>query len=143
MAARWSNALARNGVNRGDRIGVLLPNCVEFVALILASADLGTALVPLNTSLPPDAVRKAFAASGVRHVVGLGSSLDPLIEADAIDFGFVDGLWLAVEESKRALAVNELLASVPTASPALLQGHSSDKPAKRLQEPPSSSNSAH
>jgi len=82
--------------------------------------------VPLNTSLPTVAVRRAFAASGVRHVVGLGSSLDSLIEADATDFGFVDGLWLAVDESKRARAVNELLASGPTASRALLQGEDDD-----------------
>lgn len=126
LAARWSTALARNGVCRGDRIGVILPNGVDFVALILASADLGTALAPLNVSHPPDAIRKAFVASGVRHVIGLGSTLDLLAEARTTDFGFADGLWLAVDESKCVRTLRELLASTPPEPPAVLQGTDDD-----------------
>ena len=62
--------MVSQGVRRGDHIGVLLPNCIEFVALMLAAADIGAVLVPLNTTLPTSAVHRAFQASGVKHVVG-------------------------------------------------------------------------
>ncbi len=38
LVARWSNAMAAHGVARGDHIAVILPNSIEFVALILVAA---------------------------------------------------------------------------------------------------------
>jgi long-chain acyl-CoA synthetase len=61
LVCRWSNAMAESGVKRGDHIGVILPNSIEFVALMLVASDLGAVLVPLNTSLTPAAVHTAFA----------------------------------------------------------------------------------
>lgn len=50
---RWSNSYARAlrafGVRKGDRIGVMLPNRIEFPILWFALAKLGAVLVPINT----------------------------------------------------------------------------------------------
>ena len=50
-----SNQVARmlqmSGVRRGDRVAVLLSNCVEFVEIYFAVAKLGAILVPLNWRL--------------------------------------------------------------------------------------------
>ena len=121
MVGRWSRLMVSGGVRRGDHIGVLLPNGIEFVALMLVAADLGAVLVPLNTSLPPSAVHLAFQAADVRHVTGTSGSLENLLSSDAPDFSFVDGMWLSVDdELPGAACLGALLEEVPpNASPNL------------------------
>jgi len=46
-------ALQNLGVEKGDRIGISLPNWPEFVLSVLASAELGATIVPLDPSLAP------------------------------------------------------------------------------------------
>ena len=45
---RLARALARRGVQAGDRVGVYLSNRIEFVDLLLACIKLGLVLVPIN-----------------------------------------------------------------------------------------------
>ena len=117
LVCRWSNALAQSGVRRGDHIGVILPNCIEFVALMLVAADLGAVLVPLNTALTPAAVHKAFAAAEVKHVVSTGILLRPLLAKP--DFSMADGLWLSVDEAVdgATLLADLLRQAAPDAQP--------------------------
>ena len=93
---RLSMTMASHGVCRGDHVGVLLPNCVEFVTLILTAANMGTVLVPLNTTLPPSAVRQSFQAADVKHIVAASQILLDLIPSKHSDLSFIDGLWLTV-----------------------------------------------
>jgi long-chain acyl-CoA synthetase len=46
-----AGALRAEGLTRGDRLALLLPNGVEYIELIYACAWLGVAAVPLNTRL--------------------------------------------------------------------------------------------
>jgi len=46
-------ALQKLGVERGDRVGIDLPNWPEFVTATLASAELGATVVPLNPGYSP------------------------------------------------------------------------------------------
>ncbi|WP_407114594.1 class I adenylate-forming enzyme family protein [Bradyrhizobium sp. LMG 9283] len=61
---RWSNtyahALRAFGVRKGDRIGVVLPNRIEFQILCFAIAKLGAVLVPINTR---------YTARGIEYVL--------------------------------------------------------------------------
>lgn len=66
---KWSHQWAALGVKRGDHVGVVLPNNMAFVALMLVAADLGLALVPVNPSLPAEAIQTAFASTDVKHLV--------------------------------------------------------------------------
>ncbi|MDT8272600.1 MAG: AMP-binding protein, partial [Desulfomonilia bacterium] len=45
---RCAHLLERKGIKKGDRIGVLLLNCVEFLEAYFAAAKLGVIFVPLN-----------------------------------------------------------------------------------------------
>ncbi len=45
-------ALANLGVEEGDRVALILPNCPEFVVSLFAVAKLGGVIVPLNPRLP-------------------------------------------------------------------------------------------
>lgn len=112
---RWSGLMVSNGVRRGDHIGVLLPNSIEFVALMLVAADLGVVLLPLNTSLPTSAIHRAFQASDVRHVVGNSNTLGSLLSSASPDFSFAEGMWLSVDdELPGADCLDNLLIKVPS-----------------------------
>ncbi len=134
LVCRWSNAMAANGVKHGDHIGVILPNSIEFAALMLVAADLGAVIVPLNTSLTPSAVHRAFEAAEVKHVVSTALLLKSLLVKSTAsrigdtgtqdismppDFSRVDGLWLSVDELiEGATLLADLLEGVsPDAQP--------------------------
>jgi long-chain acyl-CoA synthetase len=48
MAGRLANALVQNGVARGDRVCILLPNGIEAVIGIFAALKAGAAFVPIH-----------------------------------------------------------------------------------------------
>ena len=120
LVCRWSNAMASSGVKRGDHMAVLLPNSIEFVALILVAADLGAVLVPLNISLTPSAIHKAVAVTEVKHVVSTAALLQGLLAPNTEsgfsnpDFSIVSGLWLSVDEAiEGATLLADMLQDVP------------------------------
>lgn len=45
---RMAQALAARGLTKGDRLGIYLPNCVEYVDLYLACLKLGVIALPIN-----------------------------------------------------------------------------------------------
>jgi len=98
LVARWSNAMAAHGVARGDHIAVILPNSIEFVALILVAADLGAVLIPLSGTLTACDMFKAFGATDVKHVVATASLLQKLLHDPTGRENRVDGLWLSVDD---------------------------------------------
>ncbi len=50
LAARFAGALLMLGVRRGDRVGLLLPNCSEYPSLLLAVWRCGAIAVPLRAA---------------------------------------------------------------------------------------------
>ena len=127
LVSRWSNAMASKGVRRGEHIGVLLPNSMEFVALMLVAADIGAVLVPVNTSLPPSAVHLAFQASDVKHIVGKADILTDLLRSVSCDFSFINGLWLSLDgECADVTSFENLLRNAPSDSKPLLSAQDED-----------------
>jgi len=53
---RLANALLALGVNKGDKVATLLPNCVELLEVYWAVAKIGAVVVPLSTLLREQAV---------------------------------------------------------------------------------------
>ncbi len=47
IVAKWRNALQKEGLNAGDRVAVMLPNCPEWIAFDQAALSLGLIVVPL------------------------------------------------------------------------------------------------
>ncbi|PVY30219.1 fatty-acyl-CoA synthase [Williamsia muralis] len=45
---RFAASLIGLGVNAGDRIGILMPNCLDFIVALVASAKIGAISVPIN-----------------------------------------------------------------------------------------------
>ncbi|MBK8117205.1 MAG: acyl--CoA ligase [Candidatus Accumulibacter sp.] len=99
-----ADGLANAGLRSGEHIGVLLPNCPEFVLLLLAGARLGSVIVPQSLGFSPEALANAFRAADIGHLVawaGAADSLDPrLLAGKSILLsigGAVEG-WLGLAE---------------------------------------------
>lgn len=54
--ARLAAGLAAAGVGQGDRLAILAPNCLEYVDLFGAAAQLGAIVVPINWRLSAEEV---------------------------------------------------------------------------------------
>ncbi len=71
--ARRSNQVAvflrRHGVQRGDRILMMLPNAVPIWEVMLASMKLGAVLIPATNLLTPEDLQDRLERGQVRHVV--------------------------------------------------------------------------
>jgi len=127
LVSRWTSALVSRGVRRGESIGVLLSNSIEFVALMLVAADLGMVIVPMNISLSASAVHRAFQASDVKHVVAKSDILKILLSSGSPDFSFVDGLWLSLDGEITGIeSLGNLLRNAQSDSTPMLGGQDED-----------------
>lgn len=66
---RLANALAAHGIARGDRVGILLPQCPEAVIAHLAIYRLGAIALPLFTLFGPEALAYRLNDSGAKAVI--------------------------------------------------------------------------
>ncbi len=68
LSNQLANALRPN-LQRGDRVAVLLPQCVETAAAHIAIAKLGCVALPLFTLFGPDALLHRLRDSGTRALI--------------------------------------------------------------------------
>ena len=88
---RFSAALAASGIARGDRVGIMLPNCVEWPLAWLGLARLGAVMVPVNTGYRTADAGFVLRHAGVRAVVTL-RELVPLLREVRADIGAAFGI---------------------------------------------------
>lgn len=69
LVSRYSNLLLSLDAEYGDHIAIPMNNSIESVALFFSAADLGVCVVPLNPSLPLEAVKAAMKAGDIKHVI--------------------------------------------------------------------------
>lgn len=69
LVSRYSNLLLSLGVSYGDHVAIPMNNSVESAALFFVAADLGICIVPLNPSLPMEAIKAAMTAGDIKHVI--------------------------------------------------------------------------
>ncbi|MCB1699960.1 MAG: long-chain fatty acid--CoA ligase [Pseudomonadales bacterium] len=68
LVNRCSSVMITEGLQPGDRMALLMQNCVEFVALFYAAAKLGVVVVPLNTRLTPSELSFILSDSGAKSL---------------------------------------------------------------------------
>lgn len=69
LVSRYSNLLLNNGIQYGDHIAIPMNNSIESVALFFSAADLGVCLVPLNPTLPLEAIKVAMKSGDMKHLI--------------------------------------------------------------------------
>ncbi|HEV2861729.1 MAG TPA: long-chain fatty acid--CoA ligase [Pyrinomonadaceae bacterium] len=80
QADRLAAALARLGVGRHDRVGVMLPNCPQYVVATFAALRLGAVVVNVNPLYTPREVLVVSEDSGMRALLTL-DVLAPVTQA--------------------------------------------------------------
>ena len=66
---RMASFLRAQGVRRGDRMMLMLPNCVQLWDTMLAAIKLGAVMIPATTLLTSDDLADRIARAGVAHIV--------------------------------------------------------------------------
>ena len=64
--ARWQAALLQEGLNSGDRVAVMMRNCIEWVIFDQAALGLGLVVIPIYTNDRPDNIGYILQNAGVR-----------------------------------------------------------------------------
>jgi acetyl-CoA synthetase len=123
--AERSNRVAtyfrRHGVGRGDRILLMLGNCVQIWEVMLAAMKLGAAVVPATTLLTPEDLADRIERGRIGHVVtdpagteklrGLGAGLGRHVVGEPVPG------WLSFEQAYDEASVflphGETMASEP------------------------------
>ena len=100
--------LVAAGVDKGDRIGLLLPNGIAWATLALAATRVGAVLVPLSTLLKPPELLAQLRTASVTHLV-VARSFRGRAYVDEID-GAVPGVVAAVHAGRRHAALPALRA---------------------------------
>jgi acetyl-CoA synthetase len=80
LSNRLANALKAYGIMRGDRVGILLPQCPETALSHLAAYKLGAIAIPLFTLFGPDALEYRLGNSEARTVITDGANLEKILQ---------------------------------------------------------------
>ncbi len=76
LANRVARLLVEAGISRGDRVGIIALNSVEFLAALYGCARIGAALVPVNLLFTADEVEYVLEKTRVKALL-----VDPLLQA--------------------------------------------------------------
>ena len=109
-ANRFAHALRRLGVDPGDRVVVLLPNCPEVLQAYAAILKAGGVIVPVVFLLGPDEVKHILADSEAKIVITAPELLGKLE-------GWTGGVTVLVGGGTGGLAWDALLTGEADAFP--------------------------
>src|SRR5437762_1020082 len=70
-ANRFAAALQSLGVQKGDRVALILPNCPQFLIALYGALKAGAVVLPTNPLYVQRELRKQFNDAGVETVVAL------------------------------------------------------------------------
>ncbi len=97
---RLANALRDDGLEKGERVGLLLPNSAEFMEAYFALAKAGAVVVPLNWRLVADELEFILHDSGTRRLIYGDEFLDTVAELQARGERTPVRQWLQVAGSR-------------------------------------------
>ena len=105
---RLANGLIESGIKKGDRVGILLPNCPQFVITFYALLHCGAIVVNLNPMYTPDELEVLARKTGMTGLVtfeGVVPNVKRLVQRFDIPFilvtkvsDFIDGSKISTSE---------------------------------------------
>jgi len=92
---RIANNLLAGGLKKGDRLGILLMNCYQFVELIMACAKSGIIMVPVNWRFQAPEIKYVIDNSDACAMI-MGEEFIPVMETAAKDIKEIpaDKYWV-------------------------------------------------
>ncbi|HET8674697.1 MAG TPA: long-chain fatty acid--CoA ligase [Blastocatellia bacterium] len=82
-ALRLANALAQMGISKGDRVGIMLPNCPQFPIAFFAIVRAGATCVSMNPTYTPREFERLAKDSGIRALIVMDQLAPAMIAAMA------------------------------------------------------------
>lgn len=116
LVSRYSNLLLDLGAVYGDHIAIPMNNSIESVALFFSAAELGICIVPLNPSLPLEAVKSAMIAGDVKHVIARKSFFAECEKNGGLN---VSGFSICLDKEYPGTVSFERINEMPTDRPIL------------------------
>ncbi|MFC4766420.1 long-chain-fatty-acid--CoA ligase [Effusibacillus consociatus] len=137
-AYRFANGLQALGIKKGDRVGIMLPNCPQNIIAYYGALFTGAVVVQFNPLYMEREIHHQVTDSGIRILVCLdlvypkvanaseGTSLETIIVTSIKDYlpfpknllypikVKKEGLFVAVPYSDKVLSFKRLLSSSPT-----------------------------
>lgn len=98
LAAHWAARLASAGIRRGDRVGLMAGNRIEFLSVVLGCGWLGAVVVPINTASRGMQLQHILANSGCTLVVADAASCPVLAALESWPQALVR-VWVLDEDA--------------------------------------------
>ena len=108
-----ANALIKLGVNKGDRVAMLLSNSPEFVTIYFGIIKTGAIAVPLDTSYKVDELASLFDDFLPKILVAESPTLEPLIPVLSRFKSIKQVIDLSSEDGGQFLCYREIIAVSP------------------------------
>ncbi len=122
-SAEIAEGLLTLGVSKGTRVGVLLPNGVDFVACLFAVTRLGAVFVSFNTFTKPDELVWQLRNADVHTLI---------VRDRFLSHDYIGGLARAVPELSASRAPDLHLDALPTLRRVVVAGSSGPAPSWAL-----------
>ena len=98
-ANRFANLLFTRGVKKGDKIAILLMNCLEWLPIYFGILKTGAIVVPMNYRYSSDEIKYCLELADVRMLV-FGPEFIERIDAIKGKFPLVDNLFFVGKKSE-------------------------------------------
>jgi acetyl-CoA synthetase len=79
LTNQFANTLKAHGIGKGDRVGILLPQCPETGISHISAYKIGAIAIPLFTLFGPDALEYRLANSEAKGIVTDDDNLDKVL----------------------------------------------------------------
>jgi len=97
-ANRFANLLFTRGIKRGDKVAILMMNCLEWLPIYFGILKTGALVVPMNYRYSSDEIKYCLDLADVRMLV-FGPEFIERINAIKDDMGAVDNLFFVGERA--------------------------------------------
>lgn len=125
QANRYANALIARGIRRGDRVALLMMNCLEWLPIYFGILKAGAMAAPLNFRFTAEEIEKCIEAAGARALF-YGPEFIGRIEEIADRTGCLERFIFVGDRlrpdgrtPRRAESHLDLLASAPAGDPGI------------------------
>ena len=98
-ANRFANLLCTRGIKKGDKVAILMMNCLEWLPIYFGILKTGALVVPMNYRYSSDEIKYCLDLADVRMLV-FGPEFIERINAIQNDMGMVDNLFFVGKRSE-------------------------------------------
>lgn len=103
-----ARGLTSRGIGRGDRVAILMPNCIEQVIAWFATAKIGAIAAPLNIALGPTDLAHSIADVNPAMLVADDDGFQCLDRIDSASFGDARLVCAGRTERRGAIPLSDL-----------------------------------